>query len=462
MATAVREREQVVVWEPQPKQALALSCPVFELFYGGAKGGGKSDFLLADFLNGIEYGEAHKGIIFRRTYSELEELLYRSRQIYPALGAKYPSEKKRIWEFPSGATLKMRYLDRDRDVEHYQGHSYTWIAFDELTNWSTDYCYIYMFSCARSPEGIPVRIRASGNPGSKGHVWVKNRFIDNARPYEIYYDPETELKRVFIPALLDDNHKLMEKDPQYEIRLKALPPHLYRAYRKGDWDIFAGQAFEEFRRDLHVIRPISIEPSWKRFAALDWGYAKPYSVGWWAVTGDGRMIRYREWYGCEKGKHNVGVKKASKELAKKAWEISVAEGCKNIVIPPDCFSSVDDTNTVADNFRKTGWNVIRANNDRINGLSRVHDLMKTTGDDGRPFLLVFDTCRAFIRTIPVLVVDENNPEDIDTDSEDHVYDETRYAAMSSFTKAVRLDRNVVPASTSRVDEKNQEYDPLHR
>jgi len=135
--------EPQVIWKPEPKQHLALTCPAFELFYGGARFGGKSDFLLADFLDGIKLGENHRGILFRKTYSELEELTFRSKQLYPHIGGQY-SETKRTWTFPSGSALKLRFLEIDRDVEKYQGHAYTWIGFDELTNWSNDYCYMYM------------------------------------------------------------------------------------------------------------------------------------------------------------------------------------------------------------------------------------------------------------------------------------------------------------------------------
>lgn len=425
--------ETELIWKPQPKQADALSCPAFELFYGGAKGGGKSDFLLADYLGGLKHGKDHRGIIFRRSYSELEELLARSRDIYPAVGGHY-HETKRTWSFPNGATLKFRFLERDADVHKYQGHQYTWVGFDELTNWPADYCYVYMISCARSAAGVPVYVRASGNPGSVGHAWVKQRFIDDKDPGKIYTDPETELTICFIPAKLEDNLRLMTNDPEYEKRLKTLPSHLYRAYRLGDWDIFAGQVFEEFRREAHVIDPQPLDPSWIRIASLDWGYQKPFSIGWWAITGDGRMIRYREWYGCEKDQRNVGIKKAAQDVAKEAWEMSVSEGCSIMVADPACWTKIDDSPSIADKFAAAGWEMTKGNNDRKSGLSQCHDLMKLKGEDGRPMMLISKVCYGFIRTIPVLVADEKNPEDVDTTGEDHVYDETRYAAMSRYVK----------------------------
>ena len=453
------DKKLYTVWQPQPKQRMALNCPADELFYGGAKGGGKSDFLLADFLTHLDYGAAHRGIMFRRTYDELAELQIRANEIYPELGGRYASGEK-MWHFPKGATLRMRYLDRDQDVHHYQGHQYTWLGFDELTNWPRDKGYVWMFSCARSPHGVPVSIRASGNPGNVGHQWVKQRFIDGKIPMHMYYNAEQKMTSTFIPAKLEDNLILIMKDPQYETRLKALPPHLYRAYRNGDWDIFAGQAFEEYRRDKHVIHPIPLDPSWRRFCSFDWGYARPYSIGWWAVTNEGRLIRYREMYGCEPGKHDVGIKKAQSQLARESWNISVAEGCDTMVVDPSIFNKPGEAPTVAETFQAVGWNIIKGENDRKSGLARVHDYMKQTGPDGQPLLMVFDTCHAWIRTIPTLVVDEKNPEDLDTTGEDHAYDETRYAVMSKMALQPHVLKPVVDMGHMYGPAASQDYDPL--
>jgi len=463
------------VWSPQPKQKIALECPADELFYGGAKGGGKSDFLLADFLRGVKYGKDHRGILFRKTYNELEELQARAYEIYPRLGAHFVGtsaiKDSRSWQFPGGSVLKMRYLEREQDVHKYQGHQYIWMGFDELTNWPRSYCYIWMFSCLRSPKGIPVSVRASGNPGSVGHVWVKDRFIDDKLPFELYWDDVLKMNRTFIPAKLDDNLKMMEKDPGYETRLKALPPHLYRAYREGDWDIFAGQIFEEFNRAKHLIPPTAIDPSWRRACSFDWGYARPYSIGWWAVTHEGRPIRYREMYGCAvdeitgRPKHDVGVKMSASVLAKKAWDISVAEGCKDMVADPSIWTKVKKTEedqSIAEIFEGVGWNMIKGKNDRVSGLARVHDYLKGIASDGKPLMLIFDTCHAFIRTIPVLVVDETNPEDLDTTGEDHVYDETRYFMMSEFASIQHVIHEPMSLVDSLIDEKRniEEYNPL--
>jgi len=391
----------------------------------------------------VDFGKHHKGILFRKTYPEFEEIIERSRDLYMPLGATY-NESKSKWTFPSGATLKFRALERDADVHKYQGHAYTWIGFDELPNWATSFCYTYMFSRCRSGQGLPCRIRATGNPGSPGHVWVKNRFITAHVPEKLITDSETGLTRVFIQSLLDDNQILMQNDPDYEKRLLLLAPHLQRALRWGDWDVFAGQVFEEFSYIKHVIKPQALDPSWTRFCSMDWGYAKPFSIGWWAVDADGRLIRYREMYGCKEGELNVGVRRGAIDVATEAWALSVAEGCNTMVADPACWSKIDDTLSIAEKFKSVGWTMEKANNDRISGLQALHDHLKLKLEDGRPMLLVFNGCHGFIRTIPEMIADQKRPEDIDTTGEDHIYDECRYAIMSPYSKRVVRIKNKRP------------------
>lgn len=431
----------MILWKPQPKQQLALSCPAFELFYGGAAGGGKSDFLLMDFLAGCNEGRgAWRGILFRRTYKELEELIIRAKELYIPLGAHY-QKTENVFTFPTGSFLRLRYLERDDDVGSYQGHQYTWVGFDELGNYATDYCYLYMISRLRSAAGLKCYMRATGNPGGVGHSWIKMRFIDGKKPNTIYTD-EMGRTRCFIPSLLDDNRILMKNDPEYEKNLTLLPRYLYEALRRGNWDIVAGAAFEEFRREEHVIKPFALDSGqWFKFCSMDWGYARPFSVGWWAVNSEGRMIRYRELYGCEKGDANKGVKKSASEVAKEAYALSVAEGVTVMVADPAVWSKTDKEASIAEKFEAAGWKMIKANNERINGKMQLHQLLKTKGEDGKPMLLVFDTCFDFIRTIPLLLPSKTHPEDIDTAMEDHIYDETRYAIMSEYAlKPIRALR----------------------
>ncbi len=427
-----------IIWKPQKKQAQALSCPAFEMLYGGAAGGGKSDFLLADYLHGVNEWRKHwKGVLFRRSYPELEALVARARDLYLPLGARY-NEVHKTFTFPTGSILRMRSISRDADLGEFQGHDYTWVGFDELGNYPTDQAWRFMISRIRSAAGAPCYIRGTANPGGVGHAWIKARFIDGFIPMKIYkikLDKDTEITRCFIPSTLEDNEELTRNDPAYEARMKLLPTHLYQAMRFGNWDVFAGQVFAEFSRETHVIKPFALPPGqWFKFTSMDWGFAKPFSIGWWAVNADGRMIRYRELYGCDPNEQNVGLRKAATEVAAEAWALSVGEGVDIMVADPAVWAKDDDAPSIAEKFEVAGWKMEKATNDRVNGLSQMHQLMMNKGEDGRPMLLVFENCFAFIRTIPTLLPDQRHPEDIDSSLEDHVYDESRYAAMSQYAK----------------------------
>jgi hypothetical protein len=215
--------------------------------------------------------------------------------------------------------------------------------------------------------------------------------------------------------------------------MDLLPAYLRRALLEGDWDIFAGQSFDEWRREKHVVKPFALEPGmWKKFYSLDWGFAKPFSLGKWAVNAEGRMVRYGEWYGCARDEMNVGLKMGAEEVSSTAWAMAIQEGVTEIVADPAIWAKIDKEMSIAEKFQKAGFKMIRGNHDRVNGLAMFHQLMMVYGEDRRPMLLVFDHCTDFIRTIPTLVPDPSHPEDIDTKLEDHIYDESRYAIMSGF------------------------------
>lgn len=452
---------QRIIWEPQPRQAEAISCPAFELFFGGAKGGGKSDFLIGDFLSDYEeWGEAWKGIVFRRTYKELDEFLTRTKQVIGQIpGAQWlAGGDKYMWRvpapnarFPGFATLRLRVFDRIEDFGNYNGHQYPWMAWDELTEHPEEAGYLLSTSLCRSADGAPCRIRATGNPGRPGHVWVKARFIDPAPPYHIITDQQSGMTRAFIPSRLEDNRKLMENDPDYEKRLLLQPAHLIKALRYGDWSVISGQVLSEFSEDRHVVKTQVLGEGWYKFAAMDWGYAKPFSIGWYAVNDDGRCVRYKEWYGCT-GKRNEGLRMSSQEVAEKAWEMSVFEGVETLVADPSMWNTDDEVAAKITAFQDAGFNCIKAVNDRRNGLQKLHDRMKTVGVDGRPMFLVMRNCTQWIITVPMLTADPRDPEDIDTRLEDHAYDETRYALMSGFLEDPRALR-VRPALSTREIEK---------
>lgn len=466
------EKLYKTIWRPQPKQALALSCPATELFFGGAAGGGKSDFLLADFLQGAaKYGRHWRAVLFRQTFPQLEELQLRARELFAPIGGKF-SHAKSMWTFPNGATLKLRHLENDKACENYQGHQYTWIGIDELGNYPSAYVWEFMLSRLRSAAGVLCTIRGTANPGGVGHAWLKHRFIDGAVPNRIQKIAVTlpsgrtaYTTRVFIPSRLEDNPALTEKDVNYEANLMSLPEHLRRALRFGDWNVFAGQIFSEFSAETHVVKPFALGGGlWFKFCAMDWGYEKPYAIGWFAVNGDGEMVMYRELYGCPQGEMNVGTREAASKVAEKAYSLSVADGVTCMVADPAIWqrdNGREDSRNICDCFTEAGFKMVKANNDRVNGLVVCHEYLTTTGADGKPMFRLFPTCTEWIRTVPMLTPSPTHPEDVDTRLEDHLYDMWRYACMSEYAKAPGRALQIQNGSWRRAA-RLKSYNPLDR
>jgi hypothetical protein len=419
-----------------------LSCDADQIFYGGAAGGGKTDCSLAFNIRGITtYGKAWRSIVFRKTYPQLEELIRRGKELFSPMGAKY-NQSRHFFSFPNGAEVRLASLERESDVERYQGHQYTLIVFDELGNWATDYCWLYMASRCRSAAGVPCQMLGTGNPGGPGHSWIKNMFIDGFRPDVMYrlpvnYDRASGsweyISRCFIPSFLADNPRLLEKNPKYKTYLQSLPKHLRRSLYEGDWDVYGGQVFDEWRRNKHVIAPAAMpQQGWFRFYSLDWGYSRPYAVVKLAVNGDGKVIQYGEFYGCLKGEVNKGTKEASFEVAKKVWAQAVDEGVTDLVADPANWNAQDGYPAPISAFKDAGFRCVQANHDRKAGLQIFHDFLKQEDENGLPMYQVCSTCYHTVRTIPALLPNPNRPEDVDSSLEDHLYDAIRYGLMSSF------------------------------
>jgi hypothetical protein len=434
-----------IIWRPQPRQRVLLSCPADETFFGGAKGGGKTDGMLGDFAaHAKRYGKNAVGIFMRRSYPELEEAIRRSYQIFVPLGATFKISKN-VWTFPNGATLKMRHIEKDADTQKYQGHSYSWICLDELGNYPSPYIYNQMLSCLRSAhEGVVCQMRATGNPGGPGHGWIKRRFIDGQQPDHIYTfetkipmpdgtHKSVEFTRAFIPSKVTDNTKLIENDPQYLAKLHMLPDHLKRAFLFGDWDVFVGQVFSEIREDKHYVENMLIPADWTRFATLDWGYAKPYSVGFWAVSPHGRLYRITEDYGCVDGMEDEGVQLDATTVAKKILPIINMMGIRRVYADPAIWQKHGHGAglSIASLFQKVGIPIVPGKKDRKAALSVIHNMLQNNLDDGYPMLQIFkDTCPGWVRTVPNLVGAKSDIEDVDTNGEDHIYDDMRYAVLA--------------------------------
>lgn len=438
----------VVAWRPQPgPQTFLLQCPYDEIFYGGARGGGKTSGLLGHWAKHAQHGGRHaRGILFRRTYPELEEVLAQALELYPKLGAFY-SVQRRCWSFPNGAQLKLRHLQRDLDHVKYQGHQYTWMGWEEITNFPSPVPIDSLKACLRSAHGVRCQWLATGNPGGAGHNWVKARFIDPMSPLRPFRDPLSGAVRVFIPARLADNQILLQKDPGYVDRLKASgPPWLVKAWLDGLWDIVAGGMVDDlWTSAVHVLEPFPIPAGWLIDRAFDWGSSKPFSLGWWAESDGGRapngrvypkgtLFRIAEWYGWS-GKPNEGLRMLAVDIARKGREMEQRAGWRVQPGPADpAIFAVENGVCIADDMARLGLPFEPADagpGSRKTGWERVRRYLNAARQSPmeEPGLFVFETCRQFLRTVPVLPRDLRDPDDVNTESEDHIGDETRYRVM---------------------------------
>lgn len=343
--------------------------------------------------------------------------------------------------------------------------------FDELTHFTWEE-YSYLFSrCRPNGPGTHCYIRSTANPGNVGHGWVKERFITAGTPMEtIWYDAEykdlegknhlVRRSRVFVPSTVFDNQILMDNSPEYVAALASMPEAEKRALLYGDWDTFSGQVFTEWVNDTkhyedrihtHVIDPFPIPKHWPIWVGLDWGYSKPFSVHWYAIGDNREMYCIRELYGCT-GEPNVGVKQEPTAVALQIREIentdpNIKGHQINRVGDPAIWTS-QGTESIGALMERERVFFEKGNHDRINGLMQCHHRL-AMDDRGFPMFQVFSTCKHFIRTVPNLVYDETNVEDIDSDGEDHIYDEWRYVCM----------RNPI-AGTVRKIWTPKPYDPL--
>jgi hypothetical protein len=434
---------------PGPQEEAFRYFYVDEIFYGGAKGGGKTDWLLFDFITpDLIKKPNYRGIIFRRTFPRLREIIDRSFLYF--IGQADYNKQDRCWTWPSGAKLFFGHCQFEEDKYDYQGHEYHYVGFDQLEEF-TESQYEFLRAQARSSDkDIIVRTRATGNPGNIGHLWVKRKFIDLREPM-IVYKNEHGLTSMFIPAKVYDNPSLMDNDPMYVKRLQSLPEQDRRALLEGDWNIFAGQYFKEWDANRHVVEPYFIPSYWKRFIAGDYGMKKPASIGWYAIKPEGGIVRYREVY--REGLHYD-------VLGKLLCELSEGETIDYAVFDPAVFGDKqhhkearegksgaeimqDEINTwFKEHNRDDKFGIVRGDNRRIEGWRAVKQMLHNEGE-----FEVFSNCVNFVSTFPANIHDEKNVEDLDTDGEDHSADECRYAKMSRPPKTdMTIKENINPNS----------------
>lgn len=417
----------------QPKQKAFLKAieetPI--TFYGGAKGGGKSKGLqLIMLLRRFNY-PGSTGAIFRRTYSELEGNHIRPLfQAFPAL-REYYNESKKLLTFPNGSTLQFCHCSNEADVDLYQGREFHDLAIDEAGQWTEAMFRKLLGSNRSSNAGVPARAVLTGNPGGIGHGWLKRLFIERR-----FNERENPKDYTFIQALVDDNQALMANDPAYVARLESEPNEaLRKAYRYGDWDIFAGQFFSEIRREVHLVKPFTIPRHWNRFGAYDFGFNHPAAFGWFCVDEDGNVYLYR---------HLLQAQLRIDQFAKEINQYPDTEKLFPIVAGHDAWAkkSVLKTGTpptVAEEFLNHNVILTRANIDRIQGASQVRSHLAW---QGRPFdkprFFIFENCQEVYDTLSRMIYDPNRPEDVlkvdasdgDPNTGDDAYDMVRYALMS--------------------------------
>ena len=437
---------QDVVFKPNPgPQTNFLSASEREVLYGGAAGVGKSFAMLADPLHGLN-DPNFSGLLVRHTTEELRELIQKSQELYPKAvpGIKW-SERKSQWIAPRGGRLWMSYLDKDMDVTRYQGQAFNWIGFDELTQWPTPYAWDYMRSRLRSAfsSQLGLYMRATTNPGGNGHQWVKKMFIDPAPPNDPFWATNIEtgdtikfpkghsregqplFRRRFIPASLFDNPYLAE-DGMYEANLLSLPEHQRKQLLEGNWDVNEGAAFPEFNRRVHVVEPYDIPHSWTKFRACDYGYGSYTGVVWIAVTPAEQLVVYRELYAS---------KVLATDLADMVLEAEADDGkIRYGVLDSSLWHKRGDTGpSLAEQMIIKGcrWRPSdRSKGSRIAGKNEIHRRLQVDEFTEEPRLVFFNTCTNIISQLPSIPLDKNNSEDVDTKSEDHLYDALRYGVMT--------------------------------
>jgi hypothetical protein len=477
-----------VLWRPYGGQIDFLSCPVSEVFFGGTRNSGKSDAGLFSFLSqvGKGFGPEWNGLILRRTIPELDDIVRKSYKWF--LKLKTPpgyNINKRIWEFPTGETLKFSYIDDIDDYWRYHGHEYAWVLFEELPTWPSLDCYDIMKSVNRCPNTkVPLKYLSNGNPWGPGHNAVKARFIDPAPPKTIIEEeieaPEIidgeivwgkrNSKRVYVPGFFYELTPVFESDPGYVGRITVNSTvDQKKAWAFNDWDITSGGIFDDlWKRSVHIIPSFNIPKNWYVDRSFDWGSEKPFSVGYFAESDgtevevpidypypgrvcengkkricfpSGTIIRCREIYGWT-GEANEGIKFSNRKIAQLIVESDkhfVESELFHFINPGPADNQIrirndEESLSIADEMEEEGCIFLFSNKDpgsRVSGVSLMRSRLQAAIEkSSAPMFFTFEECPSFIRTFPSLQRSKLNPDDVDTKQEDHAWDETRYRILN--------------------------------
>lgn len=459
------------------KQWFLLSRNEYEIMYGGSRGGAKTVGGIAWIATPRDF-PAYRGLVIRKNADDLKDWIDRANIIYRPYGAKKAGSPPQF-TWPSGAKIRTGHLKDENAYAKYIGHEYQRMLIEELTLIAREQDYLMLIgSCRSTIEGLQPQILSTTNPGNAGHQWVKGRFVTNGPANETFTD-ETGRTRIFIPATIYDNPVLMERDPGYLDFLKGLPPGLKEAWLEGSWDYVVGAAFQELSRTVHGIDPTNPPEYLHRvfdfdrmrpkdgiqiFRSMDWGYSKPFSIGWYFSDYDGRLYRFRELYGC-KGP-DEGIQMPAREVAQKIRQIE-SEFCQRPSLniadasiwdkPGNQNERSEKLPSIAETMEEEGVFFARdisidAKKSRLQGKHQLHERLRVDAD-GKAGLYVFNTCVHWWMTVPVIPLDQLNLEDVDTDTEDHAYDETRYMLSSRPYKSTIASKPAKPMSLKWLENK---------
>ena len=474
--------EPRVIWEPLPgSQAMALSCPCDEILYEGTRGPGKTDAQLMFFRKhvGLGYGRFWRGIIFDREYKNLDDLVAKSQRWYPEFDdkAKFLASKSDYrWVWPTGEELLFRQVKKKTDYWNYHGQEFPFIGWNELSKYPTPELYDALASCNRTsfipakgsdlPE-IPLVTFSTTNPYGAGHNWVKARFIDAAPPGVIVkrttnvFNPRTGQREDVVRTqvrLFGSYKENKFLSPHYIAGLENIKDENKRkAWLWGDWDIVAGGALDDLWGDHLILPRFHVPKTWRIDRSMDWGSTHPFSIGWWAeANGEeatlpngrkfcpppGSIIRLTEWYGTDEVGSNIGLKLSAKDIALGIQEREtrlLSEGWIQTQPEPGPADNQirdvreRDVDTIAKKMEDHGvvWTPSdKSPGSRRNGLQIMRDRLQSSATNAGPGLYFMDNCRASLATLPVLPRDDDNQDDVDTDSEDHIYDDVRYRCLA--------------------------------
>lgn len=435
-------------WTPHPgPQEFALAVDgIFELLYGGARGGGKTEALLIWLVeSNYIMNPAYRSLVLRRNFDDLSNFIDRAEKFYFALGAK-KAGRPPVFTFPSGAKITCNHLNSPDAYTKYQGHEYQKIGFEELTHIPDEKRYLNVLSSCRSTiKELPARVFATTNPGGIGHNWVKKRWKIGVHHPNVAYRMEDSRLRMFVPAKATDNPTLMVNDPSYIHYLGSLPEPYRSAWRDGNWNILDGQVF--MIEPCHIVKPMPVPKYATLLMTMDWGFGAPFSVGWWWEDDAGRLYRFSELYGKKSDDEpNEGVRQPPSVVAQRILEREKELGLSarhNEIIRlagPDCWNRQPDNKgggqleSPATIFAQYGLYLRKGDPSRKLKKLQFHERLHVKRDAAgkvveTPMLQVYDTCTDFLRTISMLLPDSNDPEDIDSDMEDHIYDEACHAMM---------------------------------